>query len=519
VRRANGQQRSVALVAAIVFAGAACGGGGSSTDKRDAAAERSGDVAVGDAGDEVNPDAPAQTSDAPVEAAAPDVAAEAAPSSPPKIETTALKDALVNQSYEAALFASGGKRPLLWVLPMLPASLTWLRVEATTGVLSGTPPTKMAATSFNVQVVDDDGKKDLRSLSLAVQDCTEGASVPCRVVSNAACLVGVQTCVGGVLQACSGGSSSTDATHCGPTCGSCRPVGDSCASGRCRCGTAEACAGTKGVCCGANGASECVDTQSDARYCGSCDTPCEQDRVHVVAACVGGTCSYACAAGWARCPVGVNTRGCETHTAEDAANCGGCGNVCPQTFTHGKPGAPACADGKCAVICDAGWGDCDGDRGNGCELDVTTTSNCGTCGNACASATGGGARCNQGHCEMTCPAGFNLCGTKCISNDDVDNCGACGNKCTIGANANGFGCAQGKCVLTCTADFANCNGSITDGCEVNVKTNSSNCGVCGHACGGRTCVQGDCCELSANCGMCCGATTCQYLGEGEWSCF
>jgi len=44
-----------------------------------------------------------------------------------------------------------------------------------------------------------------------------------------------------------------------------------------------------------------------------------------------------------------------------------------------------CVDRACEYECDDGFGDCDGDPSNGCERDVTSsTEHCGECGNGCA---------------------------------------------------------------------------------------------------------------------------------------
>jgi hypothetical protein len=37
----------------------------------------------------------------------------------------------------------------------------------------------------------------------------------------------------------------------------------------------------------------------------------------------------------------------------------------------------------CDYVCRAGFGDCDGESDNGCETDLSGTSNCGMCGNVC----------------------------------------------------------------------------------------------------------------------------------------
>jgi hypothetical protein len=54
-----------------------------------------------------------------------------------------------------------------------------------------------------------------------------------------------------------------------------------------------------------------------------------------------------------------------------ATNCGACGTSC-----IGKPNSPSgvCAAGKCTLSCSAGFGNCDGQVNNGCEVRVWASS-------------------------------------------------------------------------------------------------------------------------------------------------
>jgi hypothetical protein len=129
----------------------------------------------------------------------------------------------------------------------------------------------------------------------------------------------------------------------------------------------------------------CVSLNDPETGCSSADcVPCVFD--HGVATCQGGGCYLStCRQGYADCdgdgddPQG---NGCEMDIFHDASNCGGCGDTCDAP-PHAVPG---CAAGDCSIDrCAPGWGDCDGDGENGCEVDLTTSSeHCGVCGRACA---------------------------------------------------------------------------------------------------------------------------------------
>lgn len=142
--------------------------------------------------------------------------------------------------------------------------------------------------------------------------------------------------------------------------------------------------------------------------------------------------------------------------------------------------------GACAVAaCDAGFGDCDGDPGNGCEVDLrSTVSACGACGRRCfvPYATAG---CSMGACTVAaCNAGFADC-DRIASNGceahllaSLDSCGACGARCTL-PNALSM-CTNGACELvSCAAFHRDCDRNAANGCEANILTDPSNCHGCG----------------------------------------
>ena len=92
-----------------------------------------------------------------------------------------------------------------------------------------------------------------------------------------------------------------------------------------------------GVCTGF-----CADLVNDPRNCGACSAACEVTVPQASEACVYGRCERSCRNGWGDCN-GNRDDGCETHVAADPKNCGGCGIVC-----DGIAGQ-ACVDGQCMV--------------------------------------------------------------------------------------------------------------------------------------------------------------------------
>jgi hypothetical protein len=97
----------------------------------------------------------------------------------------------------------------------------------------------------------------------------------------------------------------------------------------------------------------------------------------------GHTCSYTCTPGFGACPGGPD---CSVNFKSDVNNCGTCGHVCNLSNTA----TATCNNGVCLVAaCNAGYGDCDGNPTNGCEIDLRVDPNhCGACGIRCAAGEG-----------------------------------------------------------------------------------------------------------------------------------
>lgn len=137
------------------------------------------------------------------------------------------------------------------------------------------------------------------------------------------------------------------------------------------------CIGGGGVC---DGSGVCVQCVTSAQ----CTTPVS----NATPTCNSNVCSYICDAGYGDCTSGPD--GCETNLMTDPNHCNGCGNVC------NLPNATAgCSGGTCIITaCNVGWGDCDANPANGCEANLNSDANCGTCGNKCGSGT----KCTNGQC-------------------------------------------------------------------------------------------------------------------------
>lgn len=96
------------------------------------------------------------------------------------------------------------------------------------------------------------------------------------------------------------------------------------------------------------------------------------------------------------CPDGFGDCDGDPSSCETPLNtliqCGGCDISCSDAN-----GSVACTEGQCVMTaCNAGYGDCDADGTNGCELSLAEDDqNCGECGRDCAAA---GSTCNTSMC-------------------------------------------------------------------------------------------------------------------------
>lgn len=120
-------------------------------------------------------------------------------------------------------------------------------------------------------------------------------------------------------------------------------------------------------------------------------------------------CGNTCADG-ARCSGGLVGDGCV---------CGASGERCGASGDHYR--SATCAGDDCMLHCNPGWGDCDGDSDNGCEVNLET---------------------------------------------NTQHCGACEQPCALTAQAETVGCVAAQCAInTCADNYADCDGNPDNGCE------------------------------------------------------
>jgi hypothetical protein len=235
--------------------------------------------------------------------------------------------------------------------------------------------------------------------------------------------------------------------------------------------------GADGGCSGLVCGGACVP--NDVHNCGACGHDCTA-LPHVsgpVSCSAAGACVFpvsSCAPGWTQCLTNADL-GCETNIAT-TANCGSCGNMCTGS-------TPVCSGSGSTYACASGCPTADPTLCSGTCVDTTSNaSDCNACGNVCmTSVTHAQATCVSSACSFSCNSGYTDCTGACVdTTSDSNNCNGCGIKC--GTNMQ---CVNSAC--ECTAGLTNCNGTC-----VNTSSTVADCGTCGHDCMGGACTSGVC---------------------------
>lgn len=104
----------------------------------------------------------------------------------------------------------------------------------------------------------------------------------------------------------------------------------------------------------------CDRAPADPMNCGACGRACPA-RANASSTCSGSACSFLCLRGFGNCDSDP-ANGCEVDTRFDPMNCGTCGRRCSSSH-----GTATCVDFTCGIVCESGWCDADGMAANGCE--------------------------------------------------------------------------------------------------------------------------------------------------------
>ncbi len=289
---------------------------------------------------------------------------------------------------------------------------------------------------------------DLQTNEAYCGDCNTDCNVNVQNVQDATCTAGVcgyDACSSGFLDCDANVTNGCEVTEsadvCGISCVDCNTTVYNVDNIQCDTGVCsyDLCA-TGFLDCDNDTTNGC-ERPIDNDNCGVCDYACG-----INATCVDSVCT--CVAGYADCDAAA---GCEIQlgTVDD---CLDCGDAC---------GVNSACDAVNGCGCVAGYDDCDGDDEPGdvlgCEIELGTVDNCGQCDDACAydNAT---AACNAGVCEMAdCDANYGDCnddaGNGCETMlNSPDHCGECNGACGPLEECTGDEASGYSCTSTCDVD-------------------------------------------------------------------
>jgi hypothetical protein len=288
---------------------------------------------------------------------------------------------------------------------------------------------------------------------------------------------------------------------------------------------------TQGTCCGGR----CAATRTESAHCGTCGNACGATEFCAYGFCTPQpTCTNAnngTACGLSNESVGSCCDATCRDLRADSANCGACGQACPEgaqcmatgtgngTWCQAADGgATSCrVDGECAAGESCVTGEC-----------LRRACGAGVSNKLCAFGTslngseGGGTCCNGdcvdmrqdgdhcGRCDQHCESGLCAGGvglSQCYPSGTGTQCGGVGGGC-FGTQV----CVEGWCVeAACSGPFSAacsraggvgvcCGFGFSNMC-VDILTDEANCGGCGLNCAtGQTCSNGTCTGVTAPCG-------------------
>jgi CXCXC repeat len=144
---------------------------------------------------------------------------------------------------------------------------------------------------------------------------------------------------------------------------------------------------------------------------------------------------------------------------------------------------------RCGPVCCFGGADCTDPNAGTCSCPAGTEP----CQEVCTTSCTGGQVLDSNSCQCItptvtpiattppCPSGQDLCNGVCTSITTSQNCGSCGNVCPTGIPCIGISCQ-------CPPGYTACTGGCKD-----TSLDHDNCGGCGVVCGtNETCVNGSC---------------------------
>ena len=152
--------------------------------------------------------------------------------------------------------------------------------------------------------------------------------------------------------------------------------------------------------CGNNACQPDNANSPDAGCTNGCSGACQQPTNSIASCTPQGACDFGCNSTFVK-----SDAGCECDVGMVDCMNGTCAQCCSDSDC---PANVVCNGGSCGG-CKPGFGDCNNNMGDGCETQLNSNSNCGSCGNSC--------------CGSICGCGFlGLGGKSCKASGQSYSC-------------------------------------------------------------------------------------------------
>jgi len=204
--------------------------------------------------------------------------------------------------------------------------------------------------------------------------------------------------------------------------------------------------------------------------------------------CVGGQCQLAPLAAGEPCDDGDACS--DPDLCDGAGNC--IGDSIPCTAPHASGGQ--CVAGACeGLVCDAGFGNCNGEWDDGCELELTSLDHCGACDTPCPAGAHASADCSTGTCQQSCDAPWSNCDDDWANGCEIPE--GVPNQCDAGGLNSDNGCWTAWCGTSNLATAVNFGTWHCMECSTCHVPSGGQCQWCSHDTGtwypAETCVCGN----------------------------
>ena len=233
-------------------------------------------------------------------------------------------------------------------------------------------------------------------------------------------------------------------------------------------------------------------------YCGNDQHVCDSNNLEF---CMNGECTSSCNDNQSVCMTNLEMLACINNDQPHYCGCTSESTGIDCTILANITSGATCENSKCQFQCQYGYGDCNKNASDGCEISLfNNIQNCGQCGRKCPDYKNATTSCVNQSCTFNCiNNNYSKCNDGCFNlNNTPNHCGNCDESCkeplefsTISYNQS---CYNGQCRLCGPGQTACFDKYCAD-----LTGDDNNCGECGYQCGSdQACQNGKCIVTACN---------------------